>query len=89
MGEIKNISFGNMETTQRKFTPYRSCGINSTISILIQSGRGWVEKAHHYLYSSASNYVTGKGLLEIELADQPIVDTTKTSEFWKYNNYEE
>ena len=50
---------------------------------------GWVEKAHHYLYSSASNYVMGKGLLEIELADQPIVDTTKTSEFWKYNNYEE
>lgn len=50
---------------------------------------GWVEKAHHYTYSSASNYVTGKGLLEIELADPPIIDTTKTNEFWKYNNYEE
>ena len=50
---------------------------------------GWVEKAQHYIYSSASNYVTGKGLLEIELADHPIIDTTKTNEFWKYNNYEE
>ncbi|WP_317174240.1 transposase [Kaistella flava (ex Peng et al. 2021)] len=50
---------------------------------------GWVEKAQHYIYSSASNYVSGKGLLEIELADHLIIDTTKTSEFWKYNKYEE
>lgn len=50
---------------------------------------GVVEKAHHYSYSSASNYVTGKGLLEIELAENPIVNVTKPNEFFKYNNYEE
>lgn len=49
---------------------------------------GIVEKAHYHIYSSASNYVTGKGLLNVELADNPIVDVTKPSEFWKYNNYE-
>lgn len=50
---------------------------------------GWVEKAQHYIYSSASNYVLGKGLVNIELADPPMINTAKTSEFWKYNNYEE
>lgn len=50
---------------------------------------GIVEKAQHYIYSSASNYVTGKGLLEVELADTPIIDVTKKNEFWKYNNYDE
>jgi len=50
---------------------------------------GIVEKANHYIYSSASNYSTGKGLLEIEYADNPIIDTTKTNEFWRYNNYNE
>lgn len=50
---------------------------------------GIVEKAQDYLYSSASNYVNGKGLINVELADNPIVNVTKTSEFWKYNNYEE
>lgn len=48
---------------------------------------GIVEKAQHYIHSSASNYVEGKGLLE-ELADNPIIDTRKTNEFWKYNNYD-
>lgn len=49
---------------------------------------GIVEKAQDYLYSSASNYVNGKGLFEIELADHPIIDVTKTNEFWKYSNYD-
>ena len=49
---------------------------------------GIVEKAQDYLYSSASNYVNGKGLFEIELADNPIIDVTKTNEFWKYGNYD-
>jgi REP element-mobilizing transposase RayT len=35
---------------------------------------GIVEKASNYLYSSASNYVNGKGLLEIQKADNPIID---------------
>ena len=49
---------------------------------------GLVEKAQDYIYSSASNYVNGKGLVEIELAENPVVDVTKPNEFWKYNNYE-
>ncbi|MDR6404942.1 MULTISPECIES: hypothetical protein [Chryseobacterium] len=48
---------------------------------------GLVDKAHHYLYSSASNYVLGNGLLDVELADNPVIDATKKNEFWKYNNY--
>jgi hypothetical protein len=49
---------------------------------------GIVEKAQDYLYSSASNYVNGQGLIAIELADNPIVETTKTNEFWKYSIYD-
>jgi len=45
-----------------------------------------VEKAQ---YSSASNYVNDKGLLKVELANNPIIDVTKKDEFWKYNNYDE
>lgn len=50
---------------------------------------GIVEKAQYYIYSSASNYVNDKGLLKIELADNPIIDVAKKNEFWKYNNYDE
>ena len=27
---------------------------------------GWVEKRGHYLYSSASNYIMGKGIMKID-----------------------
>lgn len=50
---------------------------------------GFVEKGYHYLYSSAGNYVFGKGLLEVEIAENPVIDPTKKNEFWKYNNYDE
>lgn len=50
---------------------------------------GIVEKAQHYIYSSASNYVNNKGLLNVEMADNPIIDVIKKNEFWKYNNYDE
>jgi len=33
---------------------------------------GWVASAEHYLYSSASNYATGVGLLNVELIDLPM-----------------
>ena len=33
-----------------------------------------VDKASHYLHSSASNYINGIGLLEIQKADNPIID---------------
>ena len=50
---------------------------------------GIVEKAKHYLYSSASNYVEGKGLVNVELVDHPIVNTHKPNELGKYGNYDD
>lgn len=40
---------------------------------------GIVKRASEYVYSSASNYVNGNGILEIELPSNPIVDATKFS----------
>ncbi|WP_228411169.1 hypothetical protein [Kaistella daneshvariae] len=48
-----------------------------------------MEKAKHYLYSSASNYACGKELIELEIAENPVTDVLGKNEFWKYNNYEE
>ena len=48
-----------------------------------------VEKANHYLYSSATNYSTDKGLVEVEIAENPVIDPLGKNEFWKYNNYDE
>lgn len=42
---------------------------------------GIVEKASHYLYSSASNYVYGKGLLKIEIAQNPVIDVLNSNAF--------
>ena len=42
---------------------------------------GIVEKASHYLYSSASNYVNGKGLLEIEIAQNPVINVLNPNAF--------
>lgn len=51
---------------------------------------GIVSKSYQYIYSSASNYSDGKGIINIiEIADNPVIDTHKDSEFWKYNNYNE
>jgi REP element-mobilizing transposase RayT len=44
---------------------------------------GLVEKASHYLYSSALNYVTGDGLLDITIADNPVVNVHSDNAFWK------
>ena len=46
-----------------------------------------VEKASHYIYSSASNYVNDTGLLKIDKADSPIVDVLNPNCFTKYNLY--
>ena len=48
---------------------------------------GIVEKASHYIYSSASNYVSDNGLLKIEKADTPIVDVLNLNNFTRYNEY--
>lgn len=46
---------------------------------------GIVEQASTYLYSSASNYSDGKGVLaSVTIADSPVVDVLKPSSFTKY-----
>ncbi len=44
---------------------------------------GIVSKASHYLYSSASNYVDNKGLVDVTLASNPVVNVHSFYEFWK------
>lgn len=48
---------------------------------------GLVVKASDYIYSSASNYVNGEGILTIEKADNPVVDVFRNSSFDNYNSY--
>ena len=48
---------------------------------------GIVEKASHYKYSSASNYVNNVGLVAIEIVDNPVVDVLKKASITKYNQY--
>ena len=45
---------------------------------------GIVLKMEDYIYSSASNYVNGKNIIEIELLEIPKVDVIKPSSFEKY-----
>lgn len=44
---------------------------------------GLVEKASHYKYSSASNYVLEDGLLDISMVDTPVINVHKDDTFWK------
>ncbi|WP_371536143.1 hypothetical protein [Flavobacterium sp. Arc3] len=44
-----------------------------------------VEKASHYMYSSATNYVNDEGLILIEKATNPVVDVLDPNAFTKYN----
>ncbi|WP_343622715.1 REP-associated tyrosine transposase [Flavobacterium lindanitolerans] len=48
---------------------------------------GLVIKASDYIYSSASNYANGEGILTIEKADNPVVDVLRNSSFDNYNSY--
>lgn len=48
---------------------------------------GLVEKASHYIYSSASNYVSDTGLLKIEKADILIVNVLNLNNFTRYSEY--
>lgn len=48
---------------------------------------GIVEKASHYRYSSASNYVNNEGLLNVEIVDNPVIDVLKKGSITKYNQY--
>lgn len=44
---------------------------------------GIVSKAEDYIYSSASNYVYGTGLIKIVLADNPVVNVLNTNNVQK------
>jgi hypothetical protein len=57
----KIISFGNMAIILKKFTATSLCGQLDYIH-LNPVRAGIVEKASHYVYSSASNYVSDSGL---------------------------
>ena len=48
---------------------------------------GVVEKASHYIYSSATNYVCDTGLLKIEKADILVVDVLNLNNLTRYNEY--
>ena len=48
---------------------------------------GIVEKASHYRYSSASNYVNNEGLVTVEIVDNLVVDVLKKASITKYNQY--
>ena len=48
---------------------------------------GIVAKTSEYVYSSASNYINGDGILNIEKVDNLIVDVLKKSSFDNYNRY--
>jgi REP element-mobilizing transposase RayT len=44
---------------------------------------GLVEKASHYKYSSATNYVLGDGLLGVTVIDNPVIDVHSNDAFYK------
>lgn len=46
---------------------------------------GLMEKASHYFYPSASNYVYDVGLISINKADNPIVDVASVNNMQRYN----
>lgn len=48
---------------------------------------GIVKKASQYLYSSACNYVYNKGLIEVFLANNPIVDGHQTNTIFKRHDF--
>ena len=42
---------------------------------------GIVEKASHYLYSSAGNYVNGSGLIKLEIMANPVINVLKKNQY--------
>jgi REP element-mobilizing transposase RayT len=49
---------------------------------------GIVLKIQDYIYSSASNYIENKGIVEVELAQIEIVAVLKSNSIINYNTYE-
>jgi len=48
---------------------------------------GVVNKASEYIYSSASNYLYGKGIVEVVLAGNPVINTLNVNNVQKYEQY--
>ncbi|NER16776.1 REP-associated tyrosine transposase [Spongiivirga citrea] len=44
---------------------------------------GLVNKASHYIYSSASNYVNNDGVIDTTKVDNAIINTNNDQDFWK------
>ncbi len=48
---------------------------------------GLTHKASDYIYSSASNYINDVGLVDIEKAENPIVDVLDPKSIFRFNSY--
>lgn len=48
---------------------------------------GIIEKASQYIYSSASNYVTGNGLLNVNTVEIPKINVKNLNNVMKYDQY--
>ncbi|WP_194139662.1 hypothetical protein [Flavobacterium hungaricum] len=48
---------------------------------------GFALKASEYIYSSASNYINDVGLVDIEKAENPIVDVLDPKSIFRFNSY--
>jgi REP element-mobilizing transposase RayT len=49
---------------------------------------GIVSSPQNYIYSSASNYIDGNGILAVELLQIPVVNVLNSNSFLKYTSYE-
>ena len=49
---------------------------------------GIVYNPQDYIYSSSSNYIDSKGIIEVEIVQIPVVNVLKSSAVVKYNSYE-
>lgn len=49
---------------------------------------GIVSYPQDYIYSSASNYVDNKGIIEVEIVQIPVVNVLNPNSFVKYTSYE-
>ena len=50
---------------------------------------GIVSNPQDYIYSSASNYIDGKGIVEVEIVQIPVVNVMNPSSIVKYTSYDE
>jgi hypothetical protein len=49
---------------------------------------GIVLKPQDYIYSSASNYVGNKGIIDVELVQIPVLNVLNPNSILKYNSYD-